>query len=210
MSSLKSSLGENNKFILLAVALLAISMIILFAMNKGLYNPSIPVQTYSQAEQFIEEGVDYQITVKTVYGNINIDLYEQKAPENVNSLLFLISKRYYEDLTFHRVMKDFVIQAGDTAGDGSGNPGYSVSLENVQENFSDYSVGMANASQFFIVLPNSNKTDFNGKFTLIGRVTTGFAVVDSIAKVEVDENYKPLNDVVIESIQITEEPATGL
>jgi peptidyl-prolyl cis-trans isomerase B (cyclophilin B) len=210
MSSLKSSLGENNKFILLAVALLAISMIILFAMNKGLYNPSIPVQTYSQAEQFIEEGVDYQITVKTVYGNINIDLYEQKAPENVNSLLFLISKRYYEDLTFHRVIKDFVIQAGDTKGDGTGNPGYSVSLENTQESFLDYTVGMANASQFFIVLPNSDKTDFNGKFTPIGRVTTGFAVVDSIAKVEVDENYKPLNDVVIESIQITEQPATGL
>lgn len=210
MSSLKSSLGENSKFILLAVALLVISMIILFAMNKGLYNPSNTLQTYPEAEQFIEDGVDYQITVKTVYGNINIDLYEDKAPQNVNSLLFLISKRYYEGLTFHRVLKDFVIQAGDTAGDGTGNPGYSVSLENTQEKFSDYSVGMANASQFFIVLPNSEKTDFNGKFTPIGRVTTGFAVVDSIAKVEVDENYKPLNDVIIESIQITEQPATGL
>jgi peptidyl-prolyl cis-trans isomerase B (cyclophilin B) len=210
MSSLKSSLGENSKFILLAVALLAISMIILFAMNKGLYNTSNTLQTYPEAEQFIEDGVDYQITVKTVYGNINIDLYEDKAPQNVNSLLFLISKRYYEGLTFHRVLKDFVIQAGDTAGDGTGNPGYSVSLENTQEKFSDYSVGMANASQFFIVLPNSEKTDFNGKFTPIGRVTTGFAVVDTIAKVEVDENYKPFNDVIIESIQITEQPATGL
>ena len=210
MSSLKSSLGENSKFILLAVALLVISMIILFAMNKGLYNTSNTLQTYPEAEQFIEDGVDYQITVKTVYGNINIDLYEDKAPQNVNSLLFLISKRYYEGLTFHRVLKDFVIQAGDTAGDGTGNPGYSVSLENTQEKFSDYSVGMANASQFFIVLPNSEKTDFNGKFTPIGRVTTGFAVVDTIAKVEVDENYKPFNDVIIESIQITEQPATGL
>lgn len=210
MSSLKSSLGENSKFILLAVALLVISMVILFAMNKGLYNPSSTLQTYPEAEQFIEEGVDYQITVKTVYGNINIDLYEDKAPQNVNSLLFLISKRYYEDLTFHRVMKDFVIQAGDTTGDGTGNPGYSVILENVQENFSDYSVGMANASQFFIVLPGSDKEDFNGKYSPIGRVTSGFAVVDSIEKVEVDENYKPFNDVVIESIQITEEPATGL
>lgn len=208
MSSLKSNLGESSKFVLLAVALLVVSFVILFGMNRGMFNPtgSLPNSkgTYTEALEVLESGVDYRITVRTVYGDIEIDLYEQKAPKNVNSLLFLISERYYEDLTFHKVIKDFVIQAGDVKGDGTGNPGYSVSLENVQENFSDYSVGMANASQFFIVLPGSNKDDFNGKYSPIGRVTSGFSVVDSIAKVEVDENYKPINDVVINSIQITE------
>ena len=131
-------------------------------------------------------------------------MYEKEAPDNVNSLLFLISKRYYEGLTFHKVVKDFVIQAGDTKGDGSGDPGYTVKRENLVD-FNDYDVGMANASQFFIVLPNSNKQKFNGKYTLVGKVTKGFAVVDSIAKVEVNEDYKPVNDVIIKSILIQED-----
>jgi len=97
-----------------------------------------------------------------------------------------------------------VIQAGDTKGDGSGDPGYTVKKENLVD-FNDYDVGMANASQFFIVLPNSNKQKFNGEYTLVGKVTKGFAVVDSIAKVEVDEDYKPVNDVVIKSILIQED-----
>jgi len=97
-----------------------------------------------------------------------------------------------------------VIQAGDTKGDGSGDPGYTVKKENLVD-FNDYDVGMANASQFFIVLPNSNKQKFNGKYTLVGKVTKGFAVVDSIAKVEVNEDYKPVNDVIIKSILIQED-----
>jgi cyclophilin family peptidyl-prolyl cis-trans isomerase len=64
---------------------------------------------------------------------------------------------------------------------------------------------MANASQFFIVLPNSDKKKFNGKYSVVGKVTQGFAVVDSIAKVEVDKDYKPVNDVTIKSILIQED-----
>ena len=131
-------------------------------------------------------------------------MYEKEAPDNVNSLLFLISKRYYEGLTFHKVVKDFVIQAGDTKGDGSGDPGYTVKKENLVD-FNDYDVGMANASQFFIVLPNSHKKSFDGEYSVIGKVTEGFAVIDSIAKVEVSKDYKPVNDIVIKNILIQEE-----
>lgn len=63
---------------------------------------------------------------------------------------------------------------------------------------------MANASQFFVVLPSSNLDSFNGEYTVIGHVSKGFDVVDSIAKVEVNKDYKPLNDVTIKSILITE------
>ena len=208
MSEFKDALGENKKFLLLALALLAVCALVVFSLQSGKYPSRTLIidkgKTYSSAERVLDEKYDYSIIVSTVYGDIFIDLYEKEASDNVNSLLFLISKRYYEGLTFHKVVKDFVIQAGDTKGDGSGNPGYTVKRENLVD-FNDYDVGMANASQFFIVLPNSNKQKFNGEYTLVGKVTKGFAVVDSIAKVEVDEDYKPVNDVVIKSILIQED-----
>jgi len=205
---LKDVFDDNKKFLLLAFALLIVSLVIVYSLNSGLYSPINPIPTkkssYTEPREFLVEGVDYMITVKTVYGDIDIDLYEQTAPRNVNSFLFLISERYYEGLTFHKVIKDFVLQAGDHKGDGTGDPGYIILKENLNAEFKDYSVGMANASQFFIVLPNSDKQLFNGEFTLIGEVISGFAVADSIAKVETDRDYKPFNDVVINSIQITE------
>mgnify|MGYP002681665829 FL=1 len=208
MSGFKDALGENKKFLLLALALLAVCALVVFSLQSGKYPSGTLIidkgKTYSSAEKVLDEKYDYSIIVSTVYGDIFIDLYEKEAPDNVNSLLFLISKRYYEGLTFHKVVKDFVIQAGDTKGDGSGDPGYTVKKENLVD-FNDYDVGMANASQFFIVLPNSNKQKFNGEYTLVGKVTKGFAVVDSIAKVEVNEDYKPVNDVVIKSILIQED-----
>ena len=208
MSGFKDALGENKKFLLLALALLAVCALVVFSLQSGKYPSGTLIidkgKTYSSAERVLDEKYDYSIIVSTVYGDIFIDLYEKEAPDNVNSLLFLISKRYYEGLTFHKVVKDFVIQAGDTKGDGSGDPGYTVKRENLVD-FNDYDVGMANASQFFIVLPNSNKQKFNGEYTLVGKVTKGFAVVDSIAKVEVDEDYKPVNDVIIKSILIQED-----
>lgn len=208
MSDFKDALGENKKFLLLALALLAVCALVVFSLQSGKYPSGTLIvdkgKKYSSAEKVLDEKYDYSIIVSTVYGDIFIDLYEKEAPDNVNSLLFLISKRYYEGLTFHKVVKDFVIQAGDTKGDGSGDPGYTVKKENLVD-FNDYGVGMANASQFFIVLPNSNKQKFNGEYTLVGKVTKGFAVIDSIAKVEVDEDYKPVNDVVIKSILIQED-----
>jgi cyclophilin family peptidyl-prolyl cis-trans isomerase len=204
----KDVVEDNKKFLILVILLLVVSIGVIIIQNSGLYtslNP-LPVwkDTYTEPEDFLEPGVDYTIAIKTDPGEIVIDLYENDAPRNVNSLLFLISKRYYEQLTFHKVINNFVIQAGDANGDGTGDPGYIVGLENTSAEFTDYSVGMANASQFFIVLPGSDKNDFNGKYTLVGKVIKGTAVVDSIARVEVDDNYKPLNDVKINSIQILE------
>ena len=206
----KSTLGDNKKFLLLSLALLVVSIFIMVATKSGMYSSLSPLEnkrlTYTEPKQFLQEGTDYKISISTPIKKIEIDLFEDKAPQNVNSLLFLISERYYEGLTFHKVINGFVIQAGDTNGDGTGNPGYSIVLENTGQPFSDYDVGMANGSQFFIVLPNSDKSEFNGKYSLVGKVTSGFAAVDSIAKAEVDSDYKPLNDIKIESIQITEQP----
>lgn len=203
----KDSLGESRKFVFLALALLLVCVLIIFAMKSGLYNPTGSLvggkNTYDQPEYVLEDKYDYTVVITTIYGDIEVDLYEKIAPDSVNSLLFLIGERYYEGLTFHKVIKNFVVQAGDVKGDGTGDPGYSVKKENLV-NFEDYNVGMANASQFFIVLPNSPKDSFNGQYSVVGKVTEGFVVLDSIQKVEVDTDYRPINDVVIKSIQIHE------
>ena len=199
--------GDSGKFLILAFALLVVSLLIVFALNSGMYSPSGQLMnsrsTYSEPRLELEEDIDYKILITTEYGEVRIDLFETLAPKNVNSLLFLIGERYYEGLTIHKVIKNFVIQTGDAKGDGLGNPGYSVEKENVVS-FNDYDLGMANASQFFIVMENSDKSSLNGTYPVIGRVTEGFAVLDSIQKAEVNRDYRPLNDIIIKSIQIQE------
>ncbi len=206
MSQIKDSLGESKKFLLLALAFFLVLILIIVALKSGIYSPTGSMlsdkETYDSPEYVLDSEYDYSIVISTVCGEIEIDLYEDIA-QNVNSLLFLMSERYYDGLTFHKVIKDFVIQTGDAKGDGNGNPGYSVKKENLI-NFKDYDIGMANASQFFVVLPNSSKVNINNQYPVVGRVVSGFAVVDSIAKVEVGDDYKPLNDVVIKNIQIQE------
>lgn len=205
----KDLIGDNKKFLLLLVLLVFVFLIgvylfssgLLLSNNKALINQKL---TYDKAEMVLDDQYDYSIVISTVYGDITIDLYEKEAPESVNSLLFLIGERYYEGLKFHQVIKDFKLQAGDAKGDGEGNPGYVVRRENLIS-FKDYDVGMANASQFFIVLPNSEKRSFNGEYTVVGKVVEGFAVVDSIQRVEVNKNYKPINEVIIKSILIRED-----
>lgn len=204
--SILDSLGESKKFLLLAVALLIVSVLIMVMLKSGIYSPTNLLNskdTYD-APEYVVEDYNYSIVVSTIYGDIKIDLYEEAAPESVNSLLFLMGNRYYDGLTFYKVIKDFVIQTGDVNGDGTGDPGYSIKKENLV-NFKDYDVGMANASQFFIVLQGSSKESFNGQYSVVGRVTEGFAVLDSIEKAEVDKNYKPINDIIIKSIQINED-----
>ena len=74
----KGALGDHKKILLLSLGLLVVCVVIVLSMGSGLYNPAsslIPKETYTQAENVLESGVDYQITIKTIYGNIDIDLY---------------------------------------------------------------------------------------------------------------------------------------
>lgn len=201
----KDALGENKKIFLLVLLLAVVCVLVAYSFKFSSSNTLLGLskQAYSVPKEVLDTQYDYSIVITTTYGSISIDLYENLAPENVNSLLFLIGERYYEGLTFHQVIKDFKIQGGDSKGDGTGGPGYSVKKENLIT-FKDYDLGMANASQFFIVLPNSHKKSFDGEYSVIGKVTEGFAVVDSIQKVEVGKDYKPVNDIVIKNILIQE------
>ncbi len=134
---------------------------------------------------------------------IIIELYPKKAPNTVNNFLSLAESGFYNDLIFHRVIKDFMIQGGDPAGVGTGGPGYSIKGEFALNGFKTNDIkhergviSMARSmspnsagSQFFIMHKNASHLD--GQYAAFGKVIEGLDVVDEIASVKTDWNDKP-------------------
>lgn len=140
----------------------------------------------SPPEMQIDQEKKYEAKIETNKGVIELELYPQQAPKTVNNFVFLAREGYYDGVSFHRVIDNFVIQGGDPTGTGSGGPGYTFEDE-VKENpliHERGSISMANAgpntngSQFFIA--HSPQTHLNGKHTVFGKVIRGLDVVDSI------------------------------
>jgi peptidylprolyl isomerase len=138
----------------------------------------------------IDPSLSYTATITTEKGDIVLQLDPQTAPITVNSFVFLACSGFYDGVTFHRVIPGFVAQGGDPTGTGSGGPGYTIPDE-----FSDVipfekgSLGMAKTSapnsggsQFFICYDISaqQQAALNGKYTIFGKVTSGFDVLDSL------------------------------
>jgi peptidyl-prolyl cis-trans isomerase B (cyclophilin B) len=128
----------------------------------------------------------YQVLIETEKGAIKLELYAQHAPQTVNNFIFLAREGFYDGVTFHRVIADFVIQGGDPTGTGRGGPGYKFPDE-IQGNPLKHETGslsMANAgpgtngSQFFIT--HSPQPHLDGKHTVFGKVVAGQDVVDAI------------------------------
>jgi len=161
----------------------------------------------------IDVAKTYKATVKTSLGTFTMSLFADKAPCAVNSFVYLADQKFYDGLTFHRIIKDFVIQGGDPAGNGSGGPGYSFNDE--LNNDLTYEVGtlaMANSgantngSQWFIVTGDQG-VQLPKSYTIFGKVLDGLDVVKKIGKVETDENDKPKEPVTIVKITIKETAA---
>jgi peptidyl-prolyl cis-trans isomerase B (cyclophilin B) len=140
----------------------------------------------SPPEQTIDTTKNYNLTLETSAGTIELELYPQHAPITVNNFVFLTNEGFYDGLTFHRVIANFMIQGGDPTGTGSGGPGYKFKDE-VYGNPLKHERGvlsMANAgpntngSQFFIT--HAPQPHLNGKHTVFGKVTSGLDVVDKI------------------------------
>lgn len=134
---------------------------------------------------------------------IDIELYPEVAPNTVNNFISLIDKGYYDGLIFHRVIPGFMVQGGDSKGDGSGGPGYGIKGEfeaNDIENDIVHSRGILSmartedpdsaGSQFFIMTKDSSHLD--GEYAGFGKVIDGMDVVDEIVESEADQNDKPL------------------
>ena len=175
----------------------------------GLQWSSPPPMTIDQSKQ-------YTATIKTNRGDIELQLFPQEAPIAVNNFVFLARQGFYDGVTFHRVVKDFVIQSGDPTGTGAGSPGYTFADEKVTRNYAAGTLAMANTGlsntngcQFFITL-----VDLTGrlekKYTIFGEVTGGFNVVQEIGRVPVaarvtgGEVSSPTVDVHIDTIIIEE------
>lgn len=134
----------------------------------------------------IDPTNDYRATIRTEKGDIVIDLLVDEAPIAVNNFVFLAQNGWYDGVTFHRVVPDFVAQAGDPTGTGFGGPGYAFPNEVQPDlNFDAAGVvGMANAgpdsngSQFFITY--APQTQLNGGYTIFGRVVEGMPVVEAL------------------------------
>jgi len=148
------------------------------------------MQWSSPPEMTIDPDKNYQATIETNKGKIDLDLSAQDAPKTVNNFVFLANQGFYDDVTFHRVINNFMIQGGDPTGTGSGGPGYRFEDE-VRDNPLKHETGvisMANAgpntngSQFFIT--HGPQPHLDGKHTVFGKVANkeSMNVVNAISQ----------------------------
>ena len=148
-------------------------------------------QWNSPPEMKIDPAQSYRAVIATGKGSIELALYAEHAPTTVNNFCFLAREGFYDGVTFHRVIANFMIQGGDPTGTGRGGPGYRFEDELVGNPLKHETgvISMANAgpntngSQFFIT--HSPQPHLNGKHTVFGKVVRGQDVVDSIRQGDV-------------------------
>ncbi len=173
-------------------------------MNNKTYNSEHPMT--------IDVSKNYTALIKTNYGDIKVEFFTNDAPKTVNNFITLSNDGYYDSVIFHRVISGFMIQGGDPSGTGHGEygkfPGYEFEDElNNQIPYSKGILAMANrgpntnGSQFFIMHVDY-PLPYN--YTIFGKVVDGLDVVDKIASVETDSSDRPLEDVIISTVEISE------
>jgi cyclophilin family peptidyl-prolyl cis-trans isomerase len=150
-----------------------------------------------------------QATMHTNHGQIELELFDEDAPKTVENFVKLSKDGFYDGLIFHRVIRDFMIQGGCPEGTGTGGPGYQFEDEFNDNKIVRGALAMANAgpntngSQFFIVTIDAAAW-LDGKHTVFGRVTDGMEAVDSIEATETGAQDRPVQDAVIERVEVRE------
>jgi cyclophilin family peptidyl-prolyl cis-trans isomerase len=143
----------------------------------------------------------------TSEGAVELELFPEEAPKTVDNFAKLAGDGFYDGLAFHRVIPDFMIQGGCPRGDGTGGPGYTFEDEPNELRVVRGAIAMANSgpdtngSQFFVVTAKACPW-LDGKHTVFGRIASGQDVVDRISAVERDARDRPLEPVVIESVEL--------
>jgi len=166
----------------------------------------------SMPEMNIDISKKYTAVIKTSMGDMSIEFFTEDAPMTVNNFINLSRDGYYDNVIFHRVISGFMIQGGDPSGTGHGEmgkyPGYKFEDElNNQRSYDKGILAMANAgpdtngSQFFIMHVNY---PLPYQYTIFGFVNEGLDIIDKIASVETGDGDKPVNDVVIKTVEIKE------
>ena len=161
-------------------------------------------------EMCIDPTKTYTAVLETSMGSMTIALDAAAAPRTVNNFVVLARYRYYEGIIFHRIINGFMCQGGDPTGTGRGGPGYRFADELPAPGaYQIGSVAMANAgpdtngSQFFLVSGPSG-VGLPPSYSLFGQITEGLDVLDAMQNVPTAAGDRPLTDVVIQSVTITE------
>ena len=145
---------------------------------------------FTETEQVIQDGFDYRAVITTNRGAILVDLFQDRAPLTVNNFVFLALNHYYDGITFHRVLEDFMAQTGDPTGTGTGGPGYTFSDEFHPDLTHDGPgvLSMANAgpntngSQFFITFTATPWLD--NRHAVFGKVIEGEEALASLTRID--------------------------
>lgn len=146
-------------------------------------------------------------TIETSLGTIEVELWPDKAPRHVDNFKELADAGFYDDLVFHRVIPDFMVQTGCPNGTGTGGPGWTVDAEFGDTAFDKGTLGMARSqdpnsagSQFFICVVDAHWLD--RQYTAFGRVTAGQDVADDISRVPRDKQDRPREDVALVRVTV--------
>ena len=144
---------------------------------------------------------------------ITLELFEDLAPKTTANFLKLVNERFYNGLTFHRIISGFMIQGGCPDGTGMGGPGYHIEGEFKSNGFDNPIkhergvISMARSmnpnsagSQFFIMHQDAPHLD--GQYAAFGKVLEGLDVVDAIATVQTGPNDKPINPIIMDTIEV--------
>jgi peptidyl-prolyl cis-trans isomerase B (cyclophilin B) len=164
---------------------------------------------FKAPKQTVKRGEKLTAVVETSCGTFEIALDAGRAPQTVNSFVFLAEEGFYDGLSFHRVAPGFVIQGGDPLGNGTGGPGYSVDEKPPANlSYTKGTVAMAKSSaeppgrsgsQFFVVL--APDAGLPPEYALVGKVSKGIDVVERIGKLGTPSE-KPKQTVLIERMTI--------
>ena len=154
---------------------------------------------------------------------ILIYLYPSAAPNTVANFIYLANSGFYDGLTFHRVVEDFVMQGGDPNGDGTGGPGYTIEGEFADNGYTKNDIAMEEGviamarfsssdsadteesynsagSQFFILM--ADKDSLQGQYAAFGKVFSGMNILEKLQMCDVNSNDKPREDIIIKSIRV--------
>ena len=174
------------------------------------------LRKYSQAPNMqIDVDKKYIAKFETAEGNFEISLDAKNAPKTVNNFVVLAKDKFYDGLTFHRIVKDFMIQGGDPEGTGTGGPGYKFDDETVVGDYTKGTVAMANSgentngSQFFIMTGDYSGGKLAKDYVIFGHVTSGMDTIMKLNQTETTigtsgEQSTPKYKIVINKVIIEE------
>jgi len=192
--------------ILLAILVIAATQITACAAESTPTTTPTPPKpkTYSSPPPMtIDVNKHYTATIKTVKGDIVLELYPADAPVTVNNFVFLAREGFYNGCTFHRVLPGFMAQGGDPTGTGTGGPGYTIKDEFNKRPFIAGTLGMARTAapnsggcQFFICFAPA--PNLNGQYAVFGQVTKGMDVLNKITPRDPNNNPSFKGDTILE------------